>query len=181
MPCVRAGIQRALVSPPLSNVASSTSGIYQKQQRPISAQSSAASSEITLTRWQKIENVIWDGGHRTPQERALVRRLDIFIMFVILFIDYRNIGPLTCRLSEIGAGLQLGTLCDCWTGLMSDYHSVPWLFHQEPGSNQHFQCLRLWHEGRPALCRSRLQSALDILHHWLLYRSSAVANDPHTR
>lgn len=91
----------------------------QKQQRPISAQSSAASSEITLTRWQKIENVIWDGGHRTPQERALVRRLDIFIMFVILFIDYRNIGPLTCRLSEIGAGLQLGTLCDCWTGLMS--------------------------------------------------------------
>jgi hypothetical protein len=41
------------------------------------------SSEITLTRWQKIENIIWDGGHRTPQERRLVRRLDIFIMFVL--------------------------------------------------------------------------------------------------
>lgn len=91
----------------------------QQQQRPISAQGSVASSEITLTRWQKIENVIWDGGHRTPQERALVRRLDIFIMFVILFINHRNIGPLTCRLSEIGAGLQLATLCDCWIGLMS--------------------------------------------------------------
>lgn len=57
----------------------------QQQQRPISAQGSVASSEITLTRWQKIENVIWDGGHRTPQERALVRRLDIFIMFVLQF------------------------------------------------------------------------------------------------
>jgi ACS family pantothenate transporter-like MFS transporter len=55
----------------------------QQQQRSISAQGSVASSEITLTRWQKIENVIWDGGHRTPQERALVRRLDIFIMFVL--------------------------------------------------------------------------------------------------
>lgn len=33
-----------------------------------------------LTRWQRIENVIWDGGDRTAEERALVRRLDIFIM-----------------------------------------------------------------------------------------------------
>ncbi|KAF4998003.1 hypothetical protein F66182_16322, partial [Fusarium sp. NRRL 66182] len=69
----------------------------QKQQRPISAQSSAASSEITLTRWQKIENVIWDGGHRTPQERALVRRLDIFIMswatigYFVRLLDWANV------------------------------------------------------------------------------------------
>lgn len=54
----------------------------QQQQRATSTHESDASSEITLTRWQKIENVIWDGGHRTPEERALVRRLDIFIMFV---------------------------------------------------------------------------------------------------
>lgn len=46
-----------------------------------SNRTSVASSEMTLTRWQKIENIIWDGGHRTPQERALVRRLDIFIMY----------------------------------------------------------------------------------------------------
>lgn len=65
----------------------------QQQQRPISAQGSVASSEFTLTRWQKIENVIWDGGHRTPQERALVRRLDIFIMFVLPL--NRFIKPIT--------------------------------------------------------------------------------------
>lgn len=67
-------------------------GQQPEQQRPISAQGSDASSEITLTRWQKIENVIWDGGHRTPQERALVRRLDIFIMFVLPFNIIEGIG-----------------------------------------------------------------------------------------
>lgn len=61
----------------------------QQQHRPVSAHESVASSEITLTRWQKIENVIWDGGHRTPQERALVRRLDIFIMFVLPLNGHR--------------------------------------------------------------------------------------------
>jgi ACS family pantothenate transporter-like MFS transporter len=66
----------------------------QQQQRPISAQGSVTSSEITLTRWQKIENIIWDGGHRTPQERALVRRLDIFIMFVLPFINDHKVSGL---------------------------------------------------------------------------------------
>ncbi|PCG97769.1 Major facilitator superfamily domain, general substrate transporter [Penicillium occitanis (nom. inval.)] len=69
----------------------------QQQQRPISTHESVTSSEITLTRWQKIENVIWDGGHRTPQERALVRRLDIFIMswatigYFVRLLDWANV------------------------------------------------------------------------------------------
>ncbi|EEA22123.1 hypothetical protein EYB26_007787 [Talaromyces marneffei] len=69
----------------------------QQEQRPASAQGSDASSEITWTRWQKIENVIWDGGHRTPQERALVRRLDIFIMswatigYFVRLLDSANV------------------------------------------------------------------------------------------
>lgn len=41
-------------------------------------------SEQALTRWQKVENIIWDGGERSEEERRLVRRLDIFIMFVYL-------------------------------------------------------------------------------------------------
>jgi hypothetical protein len=45
-------------------------------------ESFASPSKLPLTRWQKIENVIWDGGDRSEEERRLVRRLDIFIMFV---------------------------------------------------------------------------------------------------
>lgn len=98
-------------------------------------------SEITLTRWQKIENIIWDGGHRTPQERNLVRRLDIFIMFVTplaaplfvsFFLDISR-GLLSRHSIEFkrgesftnsiaimtGPGPQWATLCDCWTGLTS--------------------------------------------------------------
>ncbi|EED16168.1 allantoate permease, putative [Talaromyces stipitatus ATCC 10500] len=70
----------------------------QQQRHPASSTpESVASSEITLTRWQKIESIIWDGGYRTPQERALVRRLDIFIMswatigYFVRLLDWANV------------------------------------------------------------------------------------------
>jgi ACS family pantothenate transporter-like MFS transporter len=47
---------------------------------PIVADADLETAKQPLTRWQRIENVIWDGGDRTQEERALVRRLDIFIM-----------------------------------------------------------------------------------------------------
>ena len=34
-----------------------------------------------LTTWDKISEVIWD-GKRTPEERMLVQRLDLFVMYV---------------------------------------------------------------------------------------------------
>lgn len=47
---------------------------------PTAADADLETAKPPLTRWQRIENVIWDGGDRTQEERALVRRLDIFIM-----------------------------------------------------------------------------------------------------
>jgi ACS family pantothenate transporter-like MFS transporter len=32
------------------------------------------------TRWEKIREVIWDGGYRTKEERKLVQRLDLYVM-----------------------------------------------------------------------------------------------------
>ncbi|KAH8689109.1 putative pantothenate transporter [Talaromyces proteolyticus] len=55
------------------------------------------SSKPKLTRWQRIENIIWDGGDRTKEERDLVRRLDIFIMswatigYFVRLLDSANV------------------------------------------------------------------------------------------
>jgi hypothetical protein len=35
------------------------------------------------TRWEKIREVIWDGGYRTKEERKLVQRLDLHVMYVL--------------------------------------------------------------------------------------------------
>lgn len=49
------------------------------------------------TRWQKVQEVIWDGGDRTPEERKLVQRLDIYVMswatygYFIRLLDSGNI------------------------------------------------------------------------------------------
>jgi ACS family pantothenate transporter-like MFS transporter len=49
------------------------------------------------TRWQKVQEVIWDGGNRSAEERALVQRLDIFILswatfgYFIRLLDSGNI------------------------------------------------------------------------------------------
>jgi hypothetical protein len=34
-----------------------------------------------LTTWEKIQEVVWD-GKRTPEERMLVQRLDLFVMYI---------------------------------------------------------------------------------------------------
>ena len=50
------------------------------------------------TRWQKIQEVIWDGGSRTPEERKLIQRLDIHLMswatygYFIRLLDSGNIS-----------------------------------------------------------------------------------------
>lgn len=52
------------------------------------------------TRWEKIQEVIWDGGSRTPEERKLVQRLDIHLMswatygYFVRLLDSGNIS--TC-------------------------------------------------------------------------------------
>lgn len=38
-----------------------------------------ATSTLPKTRWQKIQEVIWDGP-RSKEERRLIQRLDLFIM-----------------------------------------------------------------------------------------------------
>ncbi|KAJ4377343.1 hypothetical protein N0V83_000168 [Neocucurbitaria cava] len=49
------------------------------------------------TRWEKVQEVIWDGGHRTPEERKLVQRLDIHVMswatfgYFVRLLDSGNI------------------------------------------------------------------------------------------
>ncbi|KAH7120749.1 retrograde regulation protein 2 [Dendryphion nanum] len=49
------------------------------------------------TRWGKIQDVIWDGGNRTKEERALVQRLDLYVMswatygYFIRLLDSGNI------------------------------------------------------------------------------------------
>lgn len=54
-------------------------------------------SSRTLTRWEKIQDVVWDGGHRTAEERKLVQRLDIHVMswatfgYFIRLLDSTNI------------------------------------------------------------------------------------------
>lgn len=61
---------------------------------------SSFSSQIEYndkTRWQKVQEVIWDGGNRSAEERALVQRLDIFILswatfgYFIRLLDSGNI------------------------------------------------------------------------------------------
>lgn len=37
---------------------------------------------VPRSRWKKIREVIWDGGYRTKEERKLVQRLDLHVMFV---------------------------------------------------------------------------------------------------
>ncbi|KAF2644628.1 retrograde regulation protein 2 [Massarina eburnea CBS 473.64] len=49
------------------------------------------------TRWEKLQEVIWDGGDRTPEERKLVQRLDIHVMswatfgYFVRLLDSSNI------------------------------------------------------------------------------------------
>ena len=56
------------------------------------------SSYIPQTRWQKIQEVIWDGGNRSPEERKLIQRLDIHLMswatygYFIRLLDSGNIS-----------------------------------------------------------------------------------------
>jgi hypothetical protein len=53
---------------------------------------------IPQTRWEKIQEVIWDGGNRTPEERKLVQTLDIYLMswatygYFIRLLDSGNIS-----------------------------------------------------------------------------------------
>lgn len=53
------------------------------------------------TRWEKVQEVIWDGGHRTPEERKLVQRLDIYVMswatfgYFVRLLDSGNISKST--------------------------------------------------------------------------------------
>lgn len=57
----------------------------------------ALPTNVPQTRWQKIQEVIWDGGNRTKEERKLVQRLDIYIMswatfgYFIRLLDSGNI------------------------------------------------------------------------------------------
>jgi MFS transporter, ACS family, pantothenate transporter len=50
------------------------------------------------TRWQRIQEVLWDGGNRTPEERRIVQRLDLHIMswatfgYFIRLLDSGNIS-----------------------------------------------------------------------------------------
>lgn len=37
-------------------------------------------TSVKRSRWTKIREVIWD-GERSPEERKLVQRLDLFIMY----------------------------------------------------------------------------------------------------
>jgi ACS family pantothenate transporter-like MFS transporter len=64
-----------------------------------------ADSQYTpRTRWEKIQEVIWDGGNRTPEERKLVQTLDIHVMswatfgYFIRLLDSGNIGECYARL-----------------------------------------------------------------------------------
>jgi hypothetical protein len=36
--------------------------------------------ERPLTWWEKVEEVVWDGGNRTREEKRIVQRLDLFLM-----------------------------------------------------------------------------------------------------
>lgn len=50
------------------------------------------------TRWERIQQVIWDGGERSPKERKLVQRLDLHVMswatfgYFIRLLDSTNIS-----------------------------------------------------------------------------------------
>tara|TARA_R110002003_G_scaffold46_5_gene3763 strand:+ start:5707 stop:5976 length:270 start_codon:yes stop_codon:yes gene_type:complete len=64
-------------------------------------ESSIASSSPSCTprtRWEKIQEVIWDGGNRTPAERKLVQRLDLYVLswatfgYFIRLLDSTNIS-----------------------------------------------------------------------------------------
>ena len=62
-------------------------------------ESTPASSHYTpQTRWEKIQEVIWDGGNRTPEERKMVQRLDLYLMswatfgYFIRLLDSGNIS-----------------------------------------------------------------------------------------
>ncbi|KAF2815549.1 putative pantothenate transporter [Mytilinidion resinicola] len=49
------------------------------------------------TRWEKVQEVIWDGGHRTKEERKLIQKLDWYIMswatfgYFVRLLDSSNI------------------------------------------------------------------------------------------
>ncbi|KAF2788792.1 retrograde regulation protein 2 [Melanomma pulvis-pyrius CBS 109.77] len=52
---------------------------------------------VSRSRWEKIREVIWDGGYRTKEERKLVQRLDLHVMswatfgYFIRLLDSTNI------------------------------------------------------------------------------------------
>lgn len=52
---------------------------------------------VPRTRWEKVQEVIWDGGDRSKEERALIQRLDLYLMswstfgYFIRLLDSGNI------------------------------------------------------------------------------------------
>ncbi|KAF2026297.1 putative pantothenate transporter [Setomelanomma holmii] len=63
-------------------------------------ESSIATSSTNYTprtRWEKIQYIIWDGGQRSPEERKLVQRLDLYVLswatfgYFVRLLDSTNI------------------------------------------------------------------------------------------
>ena len=52
------------------------------------------------TQWEKIQDVIWDGGQRSLEERKLVQRLDLYVLswatfgYFIRLLDSTNISEI---------------------------------------------------------------------------------------
>lgn len=40
----------------------------------------AADADHKLTWWEKVEEIVWDGGNRTKEEKRIVQQLDIYLM-----------------------------------------------------------------------------------------------------
>jgi hypothetical protein len=95
------GYQAAAVAAPLAvdemSKALSLTNVHE------SSIASSSPSYTPRTRWEKIQEVIWGGGNRTPAERKLVQRLDLYVLswatfgYFIRLLDSTNISEFACR------------------------------------------------------------------------------------